>query len=212
MCKQSARKLPLEQSIVAARDGSLVGLGQLLDHYRDFLLRIANDEVTSKLACKVAPSDLVQETFLQAVRDFPKFSGGSETELCSWLRQILLNNLRDANKYWQRTEKRAGAVEVPLQGRPTSSLLQIELASQENSPSTQIRVDEDRQRVRSSLEKLPDEYRQVIELRTFDLMPFDEVGAAMSRSSEAARKLWTRAVDRLAEELLRRDQNGRSLG
>jgi RNA polymerase sigma-70 factor (ECF subfamily) len=189
---------------VTARDGSFAVLGQLLEHYRDYLLRIANNEFPRDMVGKIAPSDLVQETFLQAARDFPGFVGGTEAELRAWLRQVLLNNLRDAHKYWQQTHKRAGAAELAQQGGASSSLFQPKLISPESSPSALVRAAEDRQRVQAALQKLPEEYRQVIELRTFDGLQFAEVGIAMNRSSEAARKLWTRAIDCLAEELLKR--------
>ncbi len=63
-----ASSVPIDVSIVAARGGSFTALGQLLDHYRDYLLRIANTELESDLAPKVNPSDLVQDTFLQAAK------------------------------------------------------------------------------------------------------------------------------------------------
>ena len=56
-------------------------------------MHVAADELTADLVAKMAPSDLVQETCLQATRDFPNFEGWSEAELRGWLRKILLNNL-----------------------------------------------------------------------------------------------------------------------
>jgi RNA polymerase sigma-70 factor (ECF subfamily) len=80
-------------SIRAARDGSESAVGQLLHHYRGYMLSLANDEISVDLVIKVAPSDLVQETCLQAARDFPCFEGATEAELRAWLRQILSNLL-----------------------------------------------------------------------------------------------------------------------
>ena len=40
-------------------------------------------------------SDLVQETFLKAHREFASFLGATEAELVAWLRQILARNLTD---------------------------------------------------------------------------------------------------------------------
>jgi RNA polymerase sigma-70 factor (ECF subfamily) len=48
---------------------------------------------------------------------------------------------------------------------------------------------------------LPDDYRRVIELRYLEEQSFEEIGARMQRSADAARKLWARAVERLQQEL-----------
>lgn len=204
-----ADRRPIEHSIVAAKDGSFSALGQLLDHYRDYLLKIANDELASDLVVKAAPSDLVQETFLQAARDFPKFQGGTEEELRAWLRRILLRNLQDTAKCWLGTQKRAG-LEASLDDSQTLRLLPNELTAPGPSPSTLFRTDEDRRRVRRALARLPEEYRQAIELRTFRGLTFQEAGAAMNRSGEAVRKLWSRAIERLGEELLGEQRHDRS--
>src|SRR4051812_46159075 len=62
-------------SIRRARAGSHEALGQLLDGCRGYLLRIARDELDPRLQAKGGASDLVQETFLEAQRDFAAFTG-----------------------------------------------------------------------------------------------------------------------------------------
>ena len=186
---------PVEQSILAARESPNSALGQLLDLYRDYLLRIAHEELASDLAAKAAPSDVVQETFLQAARDFPRFAGTTEAELRGWLRQILLHNLRDAEKRWFRTQMRAGC-EVPLAEVIEAGV--HDLAAKGPTPSRLVATSEDCERVHQAMLRLPVEHRMVIELRTFQEKSFEEVGREMSRSSEAARKLWSRAIEQLA--------------
>ena len=200
---QPAADVSIEHSIVAARNGLHSGLGQLLDHYRDYLLRIAHDEMTADLACRIAPSDLVQDTFLEAARDFPRFTGKTDAELRVWLRRVLLNNLRAAARRWQRTCERVAGTELPLNGTDSHATFQVELSCPQSSPSTLLRTDEERQRVRLALQQLPRDYRPVIELRTLEEKSFAEVAAAMERSADAVRKLWSRAVERLAKELSR---------
>lgn len=86
-------------------------MGQLLEHYRGYILSLANDELDVDLVARVAPSDLVQETCLQAARDFPNFEGSTEAELRTWLRRILLNNLGDLRRRFLGTQKRGSAQE-----------------------------------------------------------------------------------------------------
>jgi RNA polymerase sigma-70 factor (ECF subfamily) len=52
-----------------------------------------------------------------------------------------------------------------------------------------------------AIDRLPDDYRRVIEARSFDGLSFEEVGARLDRSAEAARRLWVRALDRLRAEM-----------
>src|SRR5690349_15670639 len=71
--------LPSETAPIAslqeARTGSLEALGELLEQCRDYLLTIARRELPPPLQAKVDPADVVQETFIEATRDFAHFRG-----------------------------------------------------------------------------------------------------------------------------------------
>ncbi len=195
----SCTEFPL--SIALARRGSAAALGQLLDHYRDYLLRVASQELNSELVPKVAHSDLVQETFLQAARDFPGFSGQTEDELRSWLRTILLNNLRDVAKRYYATQKRALKSEIPLDDGPAA------LHPQAPGPTASARLvsGEDRDAVLAAIRRLPANYQRVIELRSLEGLPFEQIGVVLDRSADATRKLWSRAIEQLANEMVRHE-------
>src|SRR5262245_61070451 len=79
-----------------ARLGGADALGQLVQGCRQYLLLLATAQFDYDLRNKFAPSDLVQDTFLDAQRDFVRFYGTTQQELLLWLRRILLNNLADA--------------------------------------------------------------------------------------------------------------------
>jgi len=55
--------------------------------------------------------------------------------------------------------------------------------------------------LRRALERLPDDYRQVVTLRYQEGRPFAEIAERMQRSENAVRKLWFRAIERLQQEL-----------
>jgi RNA polymerase sigma-70 factor (ECF subfamily) len=200
---QSAEELG--RSISSARDGSFAALGQLFDHYRDYLLRMANDELASALIPKISPSDLVQETFLDAAKDFPQFRGRTESELQAWLRHILLNNLSDARRKYVQSQKRSILCEVPLQRAGNLGTTIPELRSADSSISAPLVRAEEAVALRAALDRLSEDQRRVIELRTYQGLSFEQVGAACGRSSEAARKLWARAIENLAYELAKQD-------
>jgi RNA polymerase sigma-70 factor (ECF subfamily) len=192
----------MSQSIATARSGSPAALGRLLQHYRDYLLRVAHDELPTGLTQKVAQSDLVQETFLQACHDFAAFSGESEWELRGWLRQILLNNLRDAERRYFTAAKRSLDRELSLQEH---SDVARNVARYDQTPSGRMISAESRSSLLSALDRLTPEYRRVIELRSLEGHSFETLGKALGRSPGAARKIWLRAVVKLAEQLATHD-------
>ncbi len=170
-----------------------------LQSFRRYLLLVADSELDSTLRVKVAASDLVQQTFLQAQRAFDDFAGTEEAEWHRWLRQILLNELQQAQRSFRRTEKRDLRREIPVAGA-TSSDSAWQLPGHHDPPSARMRATEDKARLDLALAQLPNDYRRVIELQN-ELKPWAEIGRAMNRSAEAARKLWARAVERLGEIL-----------
>src|SRR5437867_10439470 len=89
-----------EQFLRLAREGSSSALGQLLELYRNYLSLLARLQIGRRLQGKVDGSDLVQETFLRAHRDFGQFRGNTEEELISWLRQILSARLSDLVRHY----------------------------------------------------------------------------------------------------------------
>jgi RNA polymerase sigma-70 factor (ECF subfamily) len=197
----------VEASIYSAREGSFSAVGKLLDFYRGYLLSVANGELSSDLAQKVAPSDLVQETCFQAARGFLRFEGKTDGELKAWLRQILVNNVRDAERRFRHADKRDCSREVPLDGSANSSGLVGELVTPDPTPSSQIAHDEIKAILASEIETLSQEQRTVIKLRSFEGLGFEEVGQAIGKSAEATRKIWVRTIDELADRMPR-DESG----
>src|SRR5450755_4190289 len=65
----------LEAWLTAARSGNGDSLGLVLEICRNYLLEIANAELGEDLQAKAGGSDLVQQTFLEAQRDFGQFRG-----------------------------------------------------------------------------------------------------------------------------------------
>src|SRR5262245_62001455 len=83
----------IEKWVMQAREGNREALGDLLDLCRRYLLLLAQQELSPVVSAKVAPSDIVQETLMEAGRDFLDFRGATEKELHGWLRRILRNNV-----------------------------------------------------------------------------------------------------------------------
>jgi RNA polymerase sigma-70 factor (ECF subfamily) len=183
-----------------ARAGSSEALGRLFEGCRRYLLQVAGDDIDPRLQAKGGASDIVQETFLEAQRDFSAFKGDSEQELLAWLRLHLRYRLAKFGRSYRQTTKRAVGREVPIDGGGLPFSPGIPGADQP-SPS-EVAVGEENDRLlKRALERLPDEYRRVIQLRYRENLSFEQIGKALERTPNAARKLWARAIERLKRDL-----------
>lgn len=180
-----------------ARTGSREALGQALEACRDYLLRVANDELGSGLEAKGGASDIVQQTFLEAQRDFAQFHGATEDELLAWLRRLLLHNVADFTRRYRRTRKRQLGREVAFADDSTAP----EPTADTPSPSSHARADEHRELLEQALARLPEDYRRIMVLRYQEERSFEEIARLMQRSENAVRKLWLRAVERLRQQM-----------
>jgi len=189
-----------------ARAGDETALGQLLELYRNYLRLVARALIGQALRVWLDASDLVQETFLKAHRDFAGLLGSTEPELTAWLRQIPVRTLAYQAKHHRRQGRdyrRDESLEAMLDR--SSVAIHCALAAPSNSPSAHAVQREQAVRLADALEELPADYRGVFILRNLDHIPFDQIAARMNRSPGAARVLWKRAMDRLS--LLLRDQS-----
>ena len=187
--------------IRAARGGSREALGALLQRHRDYLLTVAREEVHGDYCAKGGASDLVQETFVDAQRDFPRFRGDSGDDLLRWLRGILKNNLVDFVRRY-RTPARAIGLERPLSLVDELGEADDGMPAERRSPQELLIAEEQRRRLRAAIETLPLDYRRVIQLRHIAHASWAEVAEQLGRSTDAVQKLWARALRQLHQKMV----------
>lgn len=192
-----------EQLLAAARAGEREARGQLLELYRAYLTLLARLETDRRLQGKTDPADLVQETFLEAHRDFDQFRGSTEKEFLSWLRQVLLSNLSNLVRRYLGTQGRDVRLERALAVDLDESSLALDrgLIARQSSPSQQAVRREQAVLLADALGQLPDAYREVIILRHLEGLTFPQVAGRMGRTVESIKKLWARALARLRHNL-----------
>jgi RNA polymerase sigma-70 factor (ECF subfamily) len=181
-----------DQQLAAAREGNGTGLGLLLERYRDYLLSIARQETPEEIRGKVGTSDLVQETIIRGYGQFASFEGSSEEQLACWLRQILLNHVRNvAKRYWtdKRDVAREQLVDEWTEGKDRQS------------PSQEVISQERQDQLSGALARLPEDLRRVIEMRHRDDCSFAEIARQLNKSEDTARRVWARAIQQLQQEL-----------
>jgi RNA polymerase sigma-70 factor (ECF subfamily) len=190
----------VERWIEEGRQGSRVALNQLFKACLPYLLTAAHQELGVALRSRIDAADVVQETLIEACRDFPCFQGRTEKDLLAWLRQVLRNNLANERRRHLQTAMRDIRCEIPL----TEDALDRagSLACREwESPSERAQARERTEALEQALRQLPEHYRQVLCLRTWEELTFAQVGKRLRCSTEAARKLWGRAAEELATVL-----------
>lgn len=115
--------------------------------------------------------DGVQDAFREIARSLPRFRGESTAK--TWGTRIAMNTILDHRK---RRDRRArhevavddvGAVGATLTDRTTRSFGE--------NPFSAVERAERRERVRAALEALPDAYRAVLALRTYEGMRYAEI-------------------------------------
>lgn len=174
-------------------------LAHRLEAYRGYLTVLARTQIGRRLRGKVDPSDVVQETFLHAVRDYARFRGTSEQEMAGWLRRILAARLADLVRRYCGTQGRDVRLEQTLEVEldQSSQVLDRGLVAPLSSPSERAVRHEQVAWVAQALAGLPEDYRAVLVLHHLEGCDFPEVARRMGRSVEAVKKLWARALARL---------------
>src|SRR5262249_9475640 len=182
--------------LAAARAGSQEALGQMLEAYRSYLMLVARGWLAPDLQAKGGASDLVQETFIEAFRAFPRFDGNTEAEVGAWLCRLVLNNAADFTRRYRGTDKRDVGIEVPLPGDGSSGKGAGGVPADGSSPSAQAIKHEETQALHRALVRLPADQREVIRLHHEQDLSFEEGGRLMGRSPNAPQKLWARGLAR----------------
>ncbi|MHC4137607.1 MAG: sigma-70 family RNA polymerase sigma factor [Planctomycetota bacterium] len=182
-----------------ARAGSDKALDRLLDGYRNYLIFLARTGLESEMRPKADASDVVQETLLLAYRSFGQFRGETTGEFTNWLRQILARALATLVRRYRATAAREMDRERSLERilHESSIALADVLPAPGPSPSEDARRHERSVALANALERLSEDYRRVITLRSLEQRSWETIGEEMGRSPAAARMLWTRALQAL---------------
>jgi RNA polymerase sigma-70 factor (ECF subfamily) len=200
----------MSQDLVAGlirrcRDGEAGARAELFDRYHAYLKVLARAQLGRHLRTKCDPSDVVQQTMLEAHRDFATFQGEREPELLAWLRRILAHNIFNEARHFaarQRDTSREVSLEQVHAGIEHSSLALTQcLAADTPSPSQLASQRESAVRLAEALSRLQEDYQTVLLLRIFEGLSAEEVAGRMGRSAGAVRMLQMRALAALRQEM-----------
>ena len=182
--------------IQAARDGDDAALNEIWRELRTYLLIFADQRLDEGLRGKLDASDVVQQSLLEAHRDFSEFRGQNESELKSWISRLVVHNLSDAGRRFRQSQQRDVAKEVTL-----SAETELTVARKESSASSIVRRRETDDELLRAVAELPERSQQIVELRHRLGLSHTEIGRELGMTEAAARKLWSRIVEELQERL-----------
>lgn len=200
-------KLPQVDSLLAdAKAGNSVALGSLFALYQNYIRLLAATQLRARLRVRASASDVAQDTFLKAHRGFDEFRGNSGGEFVVWLRSILSHQLQYLIQQNVTAQARDVRREISLEdiGRwmdQSSAKMDAVLVANDPSPATQFDQHERSVRVADAMAALPDDYREIIMLRSIEELGYPEIAEQFGRSQGAVRMLWLRAIEALRDAL-----------
>lgn len=167
--------------------------------YRDSLRLLAGLQLDPRLRGVVDPSDVVQKTLLEAVRDLDKFNGQPGPQFQAWLRKILFHNLLDELRKHLRRPETFSLSEATL--AESSAQLEALLPAEDPAPPDKAALAEQVARLGRALAELPEAQRNAVELKHLHGLEVAEISRLLDRSEASVAGLLRRGLARLRELL-----------
>ncbi len=190
--------------IQAHQQGDPQALEALLARYYDRVERIVRVRMGPWLRKVESIEDLVQDTFLVAVRDFDRYELREEAGLIQWLAKLAERRIVSAAQHHRRDKRdRRREVRAPtVAPGGGDSAASWQLAAETTSIPEKVERNELHATLERCLQELPDTEREVILLRSYADGSWKYIAAELGLvSDEAARKLHSRARAKLASRL-----------
>jgi RNA polymerase sigma-70 factor (ECF subfamily) len=185
-----------EQLLAEAGSGDRQALERLLDRHRSYVRQVVAMRIDPQMATRVDPSDIVQETQMEALRRLPDYLARRPMPFRLWLIKTAHERLIVARRRHLLAGRRAVAREEPLPDR-SSLLLARRIVAADPSPSQRFNERELAERVRRAMAQLPAVDREILMLRTFEGLSNQETALLLDLDPGAASKRYGRAILRL---------------
>jgi RNA polymerase sigma-70 factor, ECF subfamily len=195
--------LKIDDLIERAARGELAARQRLLTYYRDHLRRMIAVRLDKRLAARIDPSDVVQETLIEAHSRLEAFLRERPLPLLSWLRQIAAERVIDAHRRHLTSQRRSVTRERVQRGLCETSAMELArcLANSQTSPSDQAIHEEELARLRRALYGLSERHREVLVMRHLERLNINEIASVMGISPGAVKARILRALLKLRDTL-----------
>jgi RNA polymerase sigma-70 factor (ECF subfamily) len=195
-----ARNSETDDLLRIAAQGDPSAVRRLLQVHRGRLKKMVAIHLDRRLAARVDPSDVVQESLAEAAQRLPSYLERPAIPFYSWLRQIALDKLLDLRAHHVTAQKRSVNREDRLGLELTDESvadLADRFVAKGTSPSHRLLRNEQLEQVRQGLARLLPQDREVLVLRYLEQLSVSEAIAVLGISEAAFTKRHLRAIKRL---------------
>ena len=200
--RQSQLDLTTEKLLDRVLSGDAAAIDILFQEHRRRLRQMVGAQLSPMVRARVDPSDVVQETILEAHRRLPEYLISRPIPFYPWLRQLAGERLAKVHRFHLGTKardaKREHSQPWPLADDSMNQLADGLMASQ-SGPMQRMLREEMRSRVRRSLDALTFGDRQILILRILEDVSTADAAAILGLSESAVRTRQLRALQRFQQ-------------
>jgi len=181
-----------------AQDGEQQALERLLERYYERVRRIVRLRLGAALRSRLDSGDILQDTFLAAVRNFARFEVRDEASFINWLSVLAENQIRDAADH-HSAQKRDLKKMVPLEFTDKSGAVGIDPVASGLTPQALASKAEEIAKIEAAIDMLSPEHRELVILRDYAGASWETIAEQTGRPSpDAARMAHAKAMVQLA--------------
>ena len=145
--------------------------------------------------------EICQEVFLAVIRNLDSFHGGSQFQ--TWLFRIAANKARDYRERRNAAKRGGGQTPVSLQAEDPESGLTLDPPGSTPAPDALLMNAEQAALVHQALDQLGEPCREIIELRYFGDLSYDEISHSLDLNPKTVSSRLSKCLDRL-ETIMRK--------
>jgi RNA polymerase sigma-70 factor (ECF subfamily) len=174
---------------------------ELLMRHRERLNRLVAVRFDRRLAARVDPSDIVQETLADAAMRLDQYLANRPMAYYPWLRRLALDRLDKTYRRHTAVRRTVRREEQPALPEDSAFALAERLMMVQTDPVHAAQRNERKAQVRRLLDQLPDGDREVLVLRFLEQLSSSETADVLGITSGAVRLRMMRALKRLRSQL-----------
>jgi RNA polymerase sigma-70 factor, ECF subfamily len=179
--------------IARCRRGETAAWDELFDrHYAAagrFVFQLGHDFTREDV------EEICQEVFLSVIRNLETFHGGSQFQ--TWLFRIAANKARDYRQRLHAAKRGGGQTPVSLQAEDPDNGLTLDPPGNTPPPDLALMNAEHSALVHQALEQLGEPCREIIELRYFGDLSYDEISHSLDLNPKTVSSRLSKCLDRL---------------
>ena len=141
--------------------------------------------------------EICQEVFLSVIRSLDSFHG--ESRFQTWLFRIAANKSRDHRERRNAAKRGGGQAPLSLQAEDPESGLVLDPPASLPGPDEQLMSTERMALVHEALDELGDPCREIIQLRYFGDLSYEELSATLNLNPKTVSSRLSKCLDRLEE-------------